>query len=60
MYRYFYNTQGELVSRVQYNNSCSVLSVCNISDYIDLEQKVQLSDYRVDLATKTLVSNSPN
>jgi hypothetical protein len=58
MIRYFYNQDGSIVGFTEYRTLCFVEQMCGVAAYIDVDQKVDYTQYTVDLTTQTLVAKS--
>jgi len=56
MIQYFYNSTGRIVGFSEYKTECLVNQICEASTYIDLDQKVDYTQYQVDLTTLSLVA----
>jgi hypothetical protein len=57
-YRYFYNTTGDIVGFASYKSVCLFVEQSDSQGHIDSQDKVDISQYKVDLTTLTLVSIS--
>lgn len=54
-YRYFYDNQGTIVANSTYKKICYATGMNDSIGYIDTDQNIDITQYRVDLTTKTLV-----
>ena len=58
MIRYFYKQDGTIVGFTEYKTECLVGQMCGAAAHIDVDQKVDYDQYKVDLTTKSLVAKS--
>jgi hypothetical protein len=56
MYRYYYNSTGQIQRRVKYTTT--VVPVDTGEPYVDTEQQNDAETHQVDLTTNTLVAKS--
>ena len=54
-YRYFYTATGEIVGFSRYKNIIFTQGMNDSVGYIDTDQEIDISQYRIDLESLTLV-----
>lgn len=57
MYRYFYNASGEIVGYCTYSNICPISQIDGATNWIDLDQKLDVVLTKINPETKTLVTS---
>jgi hypothetical protein len=51
-YRYFYNTQGIIIKKVEYKQKCIYTSS---DDYIDSNEDYNINNYTVDISQGAII-----
>jgi hypothetical protein len=54
-YRYFYTDTGQIIGYSRYKHICFTLGMDDSVGYIDTDQEIDISQYRIDLESLALV-----